>query len=333
MRNRSTMLKYLTLIAIASTVAAAAPAGAQDKDPAKYPSGPIKIVVCVPAGGGVDTVTRIIADKLRQRFGQTVVVENRGGLSGNFGAEVVFAADPDGYTLLASQPAPLTVNALLFKKLNFEPTAFEPVAIMTSIPNTLTVRPDFPAKTAQEFIDYAKANPGKLNYASQGIGTTSHLTAELFNRKADTKLVHVPYKGTAPAINDLIAGHVDLMFTEMASAIELHKAGKARILAVATNTRVAMLPDTPTLLEAGLPDFESGTWNAISAPPKTPPAIVAKLNEAINDILRLPAVQDHLKKLNVTPEDMTPAQASDFIKADTRRWTDVIKAANLTGLE
>src|SRR5215470_11980866 len=327
------MRKYAAVITTAGSLLAALPIGAQPTDTANYPNGPIKIVVSVPPGGGVDTVTRIIADRLRQRFGQAVVVENRGGQSGNFGAEVVFAADPNGYTLLASQPAPLTVNALLFKKLNFDPGAFEPVAIMTSIPNTLTVRPDFPAMTAQEFIAYARANPGKLNYGSQGIGTTSHLSAELFSRKTGSSLVHVPYKGTAPAINDLIAGHIDLMFTEMASAIELHRAGNARILAVATRQRVPLLPDVPTLIEAGVPDFESGTWNAISAPPNTPVAIVTTLNRAINDILNMPDVRDHLTKLNMTPEVMTPAQAVDFIKADTRRWSDVIKAANLTAVE
>jgi tripartite-type tricarboxylate transporter receptor subunit TctC len=204
---------------------------------------------------------------------------------------------------------------------------------MTSIPNTLTVRPDFPAGNAQEFITYARANPGKLNYASQGTGTTSHLTAELFNRKAGTSLVHVPYKGTAPAINDLIAGHIDLMFAELASAIELHKAGKARILAVTTSQRVPLLPEIPTLIEAGVPDVESETWNAISAPPKTPAAIVATLNAAINEILKMPDVQERLGNLNMSPEGMTPAQAAEFVKADTRRWSDVIKAANLTGLE
>jgi tripartite-type tricarboxylate transporter receptor subunit TctC len=204
---------------------------------------------------------------------------------------------------------------------------------MTSIPNTLTVRPDFPAKTIQEFIAYARANPDKLNFASQGTGTTSHLTAELFGRKTGIRMLHVPYRGTAPAINDLIASHVDLMFTEMASALELHKAGKARILAVATAKRVPLLPDIPTLIEAGVPDFESGTWNAISAPPKTPAAIVAKLNAAIVDILKMPDVQEHLKQLNMTPEMMTPAQAANFIRADTQRWADVIEAAHLTAAE
>ena len=155
-------------------------------------------------------MTRIVAEKLRQQFNQPVIVENRGGQSGNFGAEAVYAAEPDGYTLLASQPAPLTVNQLLYRKLNYDPAGFMPVTIMTTIPNALAVRPDFPARTLAEFIAYAKANPGKLNYASQGTGTTSHLTAELFQSRTGVKFVHVPYKGTAPAFNDLIAGHVDI---------------------------------------------------------------------------------------------------------------------------
>ncbi len=325
------MLKYNTIFLTALLFAL--PALAQGRDVAGYPSNTIKIVVCVPAGGGVDTVTRIIADKLGRRLGQPVIIENRGGQAGNLGAEVVFAADPDGYTLLASQPSPLTVNALLYKKLNFDPAGFEPVAILTTIPNTLTVRPDFPAATPREFIAYAKAHPGQLNYGSQGSGTTSHLTAEYFQSKTGTKLVHVPYKGTAPAINDLIAGHIDVMFTELASALELHKAGKARILAVTGTERSPVIPNIPTLNEAGVPDFESSTWNAISAPPKTPAPIVDKLNAAINDILRSADVQAHLKQLNMHPEGMTPAQAASFIRADSRRWAEVIKTAGVATLE
>ena len=174
------MLRFLAPIAAAALIAS--PAWPLDNS-ADYPSQPIRMIVTVPAGGGVDAVTRIVADKLRQRLGQPVVVENRGGQAGNFGAEAVFAAEPDGYTLMASQPAPLTVNALLYRKLNYDPAAFVPIAIMTTIPNVLAVRPDFPAKTAEDFIAYASANPGKLNYASQGTGTTSHLTAELFQSR------------------------------------------------------------------------------------------------------------------------------------------------------
>ena len=211
------------------------------------------------ASGGVDTVTRIVADGLSRKLGQPVIVENRAGTAGNIGAEAVFSADPDGYTLLAAQPAPLTVNPLLYKKMSFDPKDFEPVTIMTSIANVLLVRGDFPAKTAQEFIAYAKANPGKINYASQGIGTTSHLTAALFEKMTGTKLVHVPYKGTTPALNDIIAGHVDMIFMELASAIKLHEFGRAHILAVATGKRISSLPDIPTLDEAGVKGFESGT--------------------------------------------------------------------------
>jgi tripartite-type tricarboxylate transporter receptor subunit TctC len=327
------MLKYATLLAGVLLAAPALGQGNQANQAADYPKRPIKLVVCVPAGGGVDTVSRIIADKLGQKLGQPVIVENRTGQSGNIGAEYVFGAEPDGYTLLASQPAPLTVNVLLYKKINFDPTAFIPVAIMTAIPNTLTVRPDFPAKSIQELIAYAKAHPNTLNYASQGTGTTSHLTAELFSTKTGIKMLHVPYRGTAPAITDLISSHVDLMFTEMASAIELHKGGRARILAVSAEQRSALLPDIPTFIESGVPDFISDTWNAISAPPKTPPAIVAKLNAAIVEVLKMPDVQERLKKINTAPQQTTLSQAAKVVKDDTARWTAVIKAADLKPAE
>jgi tripartite-type tricarboxylate transporter receptor subunit TctC len=301
---------------------------AQD-DAATFPNRPIKIIVCVPAGGGVDTVTRIVAEGLHQKLGQPVVVENRAGAAGNLGAEVVVTSDPDGYTLLAAQPAPLTVNSLLYKKMNFDPTQFEPVAIMTSIANVLLVRPDFPAKTAQEFITYVKANPSTVNYASQGIGTTSHLTAALFERVTGSKLVHVPYKGTAPALNDIIASHVDFIFMELASAIKLHQADKARILAVATDKRIASLPDIPTLDEAGVKGFESGTWNALAAPPKTPAPIVAKLNKAVNEVLHSPEAHDHFERINLHVAGGSPAEAAAFIKKETEVWGSVIKDAHV----
>ncbi|HME29080.1 MAG TPA: tripartite tricarboxylate transporter substrate binding protein, partial [Pseudolabrys sp.] len=294
-----------------------------------FPNRPIKIIVCVPAGGGVDTVTRIVAEGLHRKLGQPVVVENRAGAAGNIGAEAVFTSDPDGYTLLAAQPAPLTVNPLLYKKMNFDPTQFEPVAIMTSIANVLLVRPDFPAKTAKDFIAYVKANPGKINYASQGIGTTSHLTAAQFERLTSTKLVHVPYKGTAPALNDIIASHVDFIFMELASAIKLHQADKARILAVATAKRLSNLPDIPTLDEAGVKGFESGTWNALAAPPKTPAAVITKLNKAVNEILQSPEAQDHLAKISLRAAGGSPAEAAAFIKKETEVWGAVIKDAQV----
>lgn len=317
-----------TLLLLISAILFASGACAQNAA-ADYPNRPIKIIVCVPAGGGVDTVTRIVAEGLHQKFGQPVIVENRAGAGGNIGAEAVYTSEPDGYTLLAAQPAPLTVNPLLYQKMNFDPTKFEPVTIMTSIANVLLVRPDFPAKTAKEFIDYVKANPGKVNYASQGIGTTSHLTAALFERVTGTKLVHVPYKGTAPALTDIIAGHVDFIFMELASAIKLHQAGKARILAVATDKRIPSLPDIPTLDESGVKGFESGTWNAIVAPPKTPPAIVAKLSKAANDVLQGPQAQDHFNKVYLHAAGGTPAESAAFIKKETETWSAVIRDAHV----
>ena len=307
---------------------AATPSLAQTAAP--YPSQTIRIIVSVPAGGGVDSVTRVVAEKMRQQFNQPVIVENRGGQSGNFGAEAVYAAAPDGYTLMASQPAPLTVNAQLYRKLNYDPTGFVPVTIMTTIPNALAVRPNFPASNINEFIAYARANPGKLNYASQGTGTTSHLTAELFESRAGVNFVHVPYKGTAPALNDLIAGHVDMMFSEIATMIELQRAGKVKLLAVAAAQRLPQLPDTPTLIEIGLTDFLSETWNAIAAPPKTPIPIITKLNGAIVAALKSDEMTAHFKKLNVFVAATTPAETTAFIAADTKRWAEVIRAANIT---
>ena len=305
-------------------------ASAWAQDPAvDFPNKPIKIVVSVPAGGGVDTVTRIVADGLQKRLGQPVVVENRAGAAGNIAGEYVSTSEPDGYTLIAAQPAPLTINPLLYKKMNFDPTQFEPVAIMTTIANVLLVRRDFPAKDAKEFIAYVKANPGKVNYASQGIGTTSHLTAALFESVTGSKLVHVPYRGTSPALNDLIASHVDFIFMELASAIKLHEGGLARILAVATDKRIANLPDIPTLDEAGVKGFESGTWNAIAAPPKTPAAIVAKLNKAVNEALRSPEAQAHFAKINLHAAGGSPAEAKAFIQKETVVWGNVIKEANV----
>jgi tripartite-type tricarboxylate transporter receptor subunit TctC len=320
------MSKYLTLIA-ACILLAVLPATAQQPE---YPNRPIKIIVCLPAGGGVDTVTRIVADKLQRRLGQPIVIENKGGQSGNLGAEAVWAAEPDGYTLLASQPAPITTNPLLYKNVTFDPARFTPIAVMTTIPNTLTVRTDFPAKNVQELIAYAKANPGKLSYASQGNGTTSHLTAVMFEQATGTKLLHVPYRGTAPAINDLMGGHVDAFFNEFATSMEMHKAGKARILAVTTPKRVPELPDIATMQEAGLTAFVSDTWNAISAPPKTPAPIVAKLNAAINDVLQAPEMQSHLSLMHLQAVGGTPQRMAEIIKADTQRWGEVIRTANVT---
>jgi len=282
-----------------------------------------------PAGGGVDTVTRLFAARLQQRLGQPFVIENRGGAGGNIGAETVYTAEPDGYTLLASQPAPITSNIALYKKLNFDPVALEPVAVMSKFPNVLLVRKDFPAKTAQEFLAYVKANPGKVTFASQGPGTTSHLTGELFASVTGTKMLHVPYRGTGPALNDIVASHVDLIFMELSAAHKLHDAGKARILAVATDKRLDIMPDIPTLNEVGLQNFVSDTWNAISAPPKTPRPIVAKLNRTINDIVNEAETKERFRALNLIAAAGTPEDMAKLKREETERWSKVIRDANV----
>jgi tripartite-type tricarboxylate transporter receptor subunit TctC len=322
------MLRFLALLAAGGSLLASLPAAAQDPA-ANYPNKPVRVIVTVPAGGGVDTVTRILTEKMRERLGQTFVIENRGGAGGNIAAEAVYTAEPDGYTLMTSQPAPLTTNVVLYKKLGFDPAKLEPVAIMSRFPNVLLVKNDFPAKTAQEFIAMVKANPGKFNYASQGVGTTSHLTAELLTNLTKSKLVHVPYKGSAPALNDLIAGHVDMIFMELSAATKLHEGKKARILAVATDKRLEGLPDIPTMIEAGVPDFVSDTWNAISAPPKTPAAIIAKLNQSVNEVLKSPDTQKRFRDLNLQAAGGSPEDMRKFIQAETVRWSAVIKAAGI----
>jgi tripartite-type tricarboxylate transporter receptor subunit TctC len=323
------MSRYPALIAAAALLFAMSSAFGQQDQTADYPNRPVKIIVSVPAGGGVDLVARIYAAGLQQRLGQPFVIENRGGGGGNIGAEAVYVADPDGYTLLASQPAPITSNVALYKKLNFDPAALESVAVMAKFPNVLLVRQDFPAKTVQEFIAYVKANPGKVTFASQGPGTTSHLTAELFIKLTGTKMLHVPYRGTGPALNDLVAGHVDFIFMQLASAHKLHEGGKARILAVATDKRLDILPDIPTLIEAGVPGFVSDTWNAISAPPKTPAPIISKLNRAMNEILNEPATKARFRELNLSAGGGSPEDMAKLKREETARWTKVIREAGI----
>lgn len=319
---------FIASLGIIAAAVAAAAAWAQS-GAGNYPDHPIRVIVSVPAGGGVDTVTRLVTAKMQTILGQPMVVENRAGVGGSIAADYVFHSPPDGYTLLASQPSPITTNPLLYKALNYDPAQLLPIAIMSHVPNVVLVRKGFPAKTVQELIAYAKANPGKINFASQGIGTTSHTTAELFQKITGTKMTHVPYKGTAPAVNDLLAGNVDLMFNELASSIELYRSGRAGILAVTVNHRVAALPDIPTLEEAGVKGCDSDTWHALTAPPKTPAAIVAKLNAAANKAMADPELLARFTRLSISPGGGTPAETAAFIQSETKRWSEVIRDAGI----
>lgn len=219
---------------------------------------------------------------------------------------------------------------MLYKKLDYDPAALQPVAIMALSPNVLAVRKDLPVKSVADLIAHAKANSGKLTYASQGNGTTSHLTTAMFARATGTKFMHVPYKGTAPALNDLAGGHVDMMFVDLGSVISLHEAGQVRIIAAASADRILSLPEVPSVREGGVADFNSTAWYALSAPPKTPAAVTQKLNAAIADIQRMPDIESHYKKLYVQTSPGTMAEMAVFIKDETRRWVDVIRAANIT---
>ena len=273
---------------------------------------------------------RIVAEKLRQKWNQSVIIENRSGAGGNIGAEVVASSPPDGYTLLASPPGPIAINETLYKKLSFRPSELKPITVLGTAPNVLDVRPDFPAKTVQALVDYAKANPGKVSFASQGNGSTSHLTAILFEKLTGTKMVHIPYRGTSPALQDIMGNTVDLFFDNLGSSMSLHLGGKLRILGVCDAERASSLPDVPTVREAGVPDFASVTWFALVAPKGTPDAILAKLNSAVTEILREPDIQAQFLKLGVQPAPMDIPATARFLDEERARWGDIIRSAGVT---
>jgi tripartite-type tricarboxylate transporter receptor subunit TctC len=309
----------------AAVLAFAAPAHAQD-----YPGKPIKIVVpYTPGGGMADRMARLVADKLQTKWGQSIFVENRAGAAANIGAEYVAKATPDGYTLLYMELGPLAVNKVLFAKLAYDPDAFVPVSVMVTSPNVLAVHPKVPAQSLQQFIAYAKANPDRLNYASNGSGGAPHLTAELFKSMAGVKMVHVPYKGVPLALTDLLAGQVDVLFVGLATVIQQARAGKLRILAVGSQKRQSVVPDVPALSEV-LPGFVSGGSFGMVAPPKTPAAIANKLSAGIAEMLKQPDVAKLLADLSLNAVGDTPAEMAVFLKQESERWGGLIRALGVT---
>ena len=313
---------YRLLLAV--LLALAASARAQD-----YPIRPIKIIVPYPAGGSADLMPRIFAEKLGAKWRQPVLIENRPGAGGNIGAEVVYKAEPDGHTLFATAPGPLVVNQNLYRKLAFDPAQFVPISVMAAIPNVFLVNPKVPAYNVNEFIAYVRANPGKLNYGSQGNGTTSHLTAELFKSSAGgLNITHVPYKGSAPAMAALLGGEIDLMFDNLGVTLQHVKSGKLRALAVCSEKRVASLPDVPAMSEF-LSGFTSVAWFGIVAPPKTPAAIAEKLSAAVAEAIRQPDVAKRLAAMSADPIGGTPAEMAAFMRRDGERWKSVIESAGV----
>ncbi len=311
--------------AIAATTAAG-PAFAQ----AAFPSKVVKIVVPFPAGGSADFLARVVGEKLSQKWGQPVVVENRVGAGGNIGAEFVYRADPDGYTILSSPPGPLSINHNLYKNLNYDPAKFVPVTVLALVPNVISARIDLPANSVKELIAHAKANPGKVIYASQGNGSTSHLSAQMFATMAGLELTHVPYKGEGPALVDLIAGRTDIFIGNIAAGLRFQQAGKLKFLGVASTRRSPVAPEIPTVAEAGLPGFVASAWFAFVLPPGTPSPIAQQINAATVEALRLPDVQKRFLEQGAEPVGNTTVEMAAFVKEEMARWQAVIRSANVT---
>jgi len=295
---------------------------------ADYPNRPIKIIVPLAPGGTADILPRIIGEKLSIRFGQPMVIENRAGGGQHIGTEAVARAEPDGYTLLASAAGPLVINPSLNPSLSYDPAAFAPVTIMASLPYVLVVNPRVPASNVAELVAYAKANPDKLNYAAPGGGSQTQLAVEWLKILSGTKMTYVPYKGSAPAVADLVAGHVDLMFDNLGNSLQHIRAGRLRALALANERRLADFPDLPVMAET-YPGFVATSWFALLAPPKTPATAVDRLWQAVAEALRMPDVEARLRSLGAAPGGSTPAATTAFLRHETERWSKVIAQANI----
>jgi tripartite-type tricarboxylate transporter receptor subunit TctC len=296
-----------------------------------YPVRPVTLVVPFPPGGGTDTGARIVAQKLGAKWGQTVIVENKGGAAGMIGADMVAKAKADGYTLLMGNIGTQAINPSLYKKMPYDAaTAFVPITLVAELPLAMMVNPAVPAKTAREFIALAKSEPGKLSYSSSGAGGAPHLAAEMFKEATGTFIVHVPYRGGGPAIGDLLAGHVQLSFMTVLEASGHIKAGKLRALAVTGAQRVPALPEVPTLAEAALPGFNSISWIGVLAPAGTPKEIVDKVSSDIREVLASDEVKQKLIELGAVPAGTTPAQFQALINSDRKRYEQVIKDKKIT---
>jgi tripartite-type tricarboxylate transporter receptor subunit TctC len=295
-----------------------------------YPRAPIRLVVNFPAGGTADILGRIVGQKLAEKWNQPVTIDNRVGAGGNIGAQAAYAAEPDGHTLLVSPPGPLAINQSLYKKLPFDAARFVPVTLLAQIPNVIATRVDLPASSVRELLAYAKANPGRVSYASQGNGSTSHLSGQMLASMGGVELIHVPYKGEGPALVDLMAGRVDLFVGNVSAVLKFRQDRKVRFLAMASARRSANAPDVPTAAEAGLPGFEASAWFALVAPPGTPGAVASKLQTAVAEALATQDVQQRVLALGGEVSGMSPAELSGFLAAERVRWKKVIDTANVT---
>jgi tripartite-type tricarboxylate transporter receptor subunit TctC len=293
----------------------------------EYPVKPIKIVMPTQAGGSSDRVARLLAEKLRLKWGQTVTVENRAGAGGNIGAEYVAKAPPDGYTLLFTPQFPLVVNKSLYTKLAFDPDQLTPITVAVAGDMVLVAHPKSPFGNVQQLIDYMKANPDRLSFASPGSGSIGHLMMELFNSMSGGKSTHIPYKGSSPALSDVLGGQVDIMFVDFGSALPHIRAGKLRAYGIASEKRNAHLPEVPTIAEV-MPEFVFTSWFGMVAPPGTPQPIAEKLSAAVAEALRQPDVAKRLAEINVEAVASTPAEMARIMKRDRELWAKVIRSSN-----
>ena len=312
--------------AVLGAIVASAPGGrAQDA----FPSRLVRIVVPYPPGGGTDTLARLLADQLGRKWSQSAIVENIGGAAGNIGAAEVARAAPDGYTLLLASPGPIATNSFLYKDMPYDPARWVPIALLATGPYVLVLRKSFEGSTVKELIARAKAAPGKLTAATPGVGSVGHLSTVQLEMLAGIKTVHVPYRGLGPATNDLIAGHVDLMFDTPTTSLQLHRDGKLKIVATGTTERVRDLPDIPTIAEAGLPGYRAVTWYAMVAPPQTPAALADKINRDVVEILARPDFAAKVRDNQMEPATKNRAEAAKFFADEAELWGKVIKQANI----
>ncbi|QIL74165.1 tripartite tricarboxylate transporter substrate binding protein (plasmid) [Diaphorobacter sp. HDW4B] len=306
---------------------------AMAEDASSFPSKPITIMVPFSAGGTTDILARLIGQKLTERWKVAVVVDNKLGAGGNIGSAQVARSTPDGYTLVMGTIGTHAINPSLYASMPYDALKdFAPITRTAMVPNVLVVNPASPFNNVKEMIDYAKANPGKLTFGSSGHGSTLQLSGELFKMMAQVDMVHVPYKGSSPAVADLLGNQITMIFDNMPSSLPHVKAGKLKALGVTSSTRVSQLPDAPTLSEAGVPGYEVMSWFGLWAPAKTPQPIVEKLNHAIVEILKSPEVQQKISEQGAVPTPETPAEFDRFIRAETDKWSKVVKAAKLQAM-
>lgn len=317
------ILVRLSSLALSAAVLGLVPGGTSAQD---YPNKPIRFIAAFPPGSASELLARVIGQKLTESWGQPVVVETRPGAGGTIGADFVAKSAPDGYTLLLGSSAEITVGVSLYSKLSYDPVrSFAPVILVAPVPNILVVHPSVPAKSVRELIALAKSKPGQLNFGSSGNGTTSHLAGEMLKTMAGIDMVHIPYKGSPPALTDLLAGQVSLMFAPMLTGLPHAKAGKLRALAVSSAKRALAAPEIPTMMESGLPEFEASIFFGVLAPTGTLKDIVNKLNVEIARILHLPDVKENLTRQGAEPVGSTPEQYAAHIKAEIAKWAKVIK--------